>query len=55
MAEETELSTNVEVGIGLPSDVLVTLVVEQYGNLTVVVLYGVGVGVEVATNTVVTL
>jgi hypothetical protein len=38
MTEETKLCTNVKVSIGLPSDVLVTLIVAYNDNLTIIVL-----------------
>ena len=55
MTEETELSTYVEVSVGLPSDILVTLIVEENGYLTVVVLNCVSISVKEVTDTIVTL
>ena len=53
--EELELETGVEVGIGLPGDVLGTLLTPLISYLVVVVDDFVGVGVEVVSDIVVTL
>ena len=53
--EEGELETGVEVGVGLPGDVGITLLLESHGDLAGGRSDGVGVGVLVGTDVVVAL